>query len=224
MGFTFEDRPSDSPYVVGIARVCAETDIAPLCPAYSCWELIIRKQDGRKNLLVSGPMTKASVVPSGEGSEFIVIKFKLGTYMPHLPARHFVDMETRLPEATGHSFWLDGTAWQFPDYENADTFVDWLVRADVLRRDPVVSAVLQQQTVEMSSRAVRHHFLYATGLTFSMIRQIERAEQAAALLEQGVSILDTVERAGYADQPHLTRALKRFTGQTPTQIARLNQL
>ena len=25
--------------------------------------------------------------------------------------------------------------------------------------------------------------------------------------------------SGYADQPHLTRSLKRFAGQTPSQIA-----
>jgi AraC-like DNA-binding protein len=28
-------------------------------------------------------------------------------------------------------------------------------------------------------------------------------------------------RAGYVDQPHLTRSLKRFVGQTPSQIAPL---
>jgi methylphosphotriester-DNA--protein-cysteine methyltransferase len=44
------------------------------------------------------------------------------------------------------------------------------------------------------------------------------------LLRQGASILDTVYQAGYFDQPHLTRALKRFTGQTPAQIARLAKL
>jgi AraC-like DNA-binding protein len=41
------------------------------------------------------------------------------------------------------------------------------------------------------------------------------------LLEQGVSILDTVEQAGYFDQPHLTRSLKRYVGYTPAQILRL---
>jgi AraC-like DNA-binding protein len=40
------------------------------------------------------------------------------------------------------------------------------------------------------------------------------------LLQQGVSILDTVYEVGYADQAHMTRSLKRLIGQTPTQIAR----
>jgi AraC-like DNA-binding protein len=29
-----------------------------------------------------------------------------------------------------------------------------------------------------------------------------------------------VEQAGYADQPHLTRSLRRFIGETPAQIMR----
>jgi methylphosphotriester-DNA--protein-cysteine methyltransferase len=74
----------------------------------------------------------------------------------------------------------------------------------------------------MSSRTVRRRFLLATGLTPKAIQQIERAQKAAALLEQGVSILDAVYQAGYADQPHMTRSLRRFTGQTPAQIARVS--
>jgi hypothetical protein len=34
----------------------------------------------------------------------------------------------------------------------------------------------------------------------------------------GVFRLETLWQAGYADQPHLTRSLKRFVGQTPAQI------
>jgi methylphosphotriester-DNA--protein-cysteine methyltransferase len=63
--------------------------------------------------------------------------------------------------------------------------------------------------------------LYTTGLTHKSIQQIERAQQAVSLLERGVSILDAVHEVGYADQPHLTRALRRFIGQTPAQIARV---
>ncbi len=63
--------------------------------------------------------------------------------MPHLPLRNLVDGEMLLPEATSKSFWLNGCAWQFPDYENADTFVTRLVRESLLVREPVVDAALQ---------------------------------------------------------------------------------
>jgi methylphosphotriester-DNA--protein-cysteine methyltransferase len=50
------------------------------------------------------------------------------------------------------------------------------------------------------------------------VRQIERAHHATALLQQGVSIADTVLAADHFDQPHLTRSLTRHIGQTPAQI------
>jgi methylphosphotriester-DNA--protein-cysteine methyltransferase len=57
-------------------------------------------------------------------------------------------------------------------------------------------------------------------MTQGTIRQIERARCAKNLLKDGISILDTVYRAGYFDQAHLTRSLKHFIGQTPAQIIR----
>jgi AraC-like DNA-binding protein len=46
----------------------------------------------------------------------------------------------------------------------------------------------------------------------------QRARHATNLLLEGVSILDVVSRLGYFDQAHLTRSLRRFIGETPTQI------
>ena len=59
----------------------------------------------------------------------------------------------------------------------------------------------------------------ATGLTQGAIRQIRRADRALELLARGVSALDTASEAGYADQAHLVRSLRRFVGQTPSQLA-----
>jgi AraC-like DNA-binding protein len=74
----------------------------------------------------------------------------------------------------------------------------------------------------MSPRTVRHRFLRATGLSQNQIHQVGRAQQADLLLRQGVSILDTLEEAGYSDQPHLTRSLKHWIGYTPAQLMRLS--
>ena len=71
------------------------------------------------------------------GAEFLYITFKLGTFMPHLPVRNLLDVGTALPQATNKSFWLNGSAWQFPDYENADTFINRLVHEGLLVREPV---------------------------------------------------------------------------------------
>ena len=93
------------------------------------------------------------------------------------------------------------------------------MREDLLVSDPVVKAFLAGHPPEMSLRTVRRRFLLATGLTYKVISQIERAKQAADLLEQGVSLLETAYQAGYADQSHMTRSLKHFIGHTPAQIA-----
>jgi hypothetical protein len=155
-----------------------------------------------------------------EGAEILWIKFKHGAFMPHLPVRRFLDTETVLPGASSRSFWLKGSAWEYPDHENAETFVDRLVRNGVLVCDPLVDTVLRGRLQELSPRTVRYRFLRATGLSQSSIRQIERAQQAATLLQRGTPISDAVHEGGYFDQPHLSRSLKKWIGHTPAQILR----
>lgn len=224
MNFSFDQRPSDSPFVDTIWRTQSEGGGSFISVAECHWGMVVTRQNGKAYFTIRGPETKAMPAPVPENAEFFGIIFKLGTFMPHLPVRNLVDREMNLPEATGKSFWLHSSTWQFPDYENADTFVDWLVRDGLLVCEPVVEVALQGQLKDLSLRSVQRRFLQATGLTHSAVRQIERARQALSLLQQGVSILDTVDLAGYADQPHLTRSLKYLMGQTPAQIVRLSQL
>lgn len=223
MSFLMEGRASDSPYVEMIWRGRAGSDYAPLCPADGRWNLLFLGQPGKVQVFVEGPMTKATPKTHAEGTEWLVIKFKLGAFLSALPVSNLVNAAATLPLAARASFWLHGASWQFPAYENIETFIDRLVRAEALLRDEIVSAVLQGQTPEVSLRTVRRRFLRATGLTPKALEQIERAQQAAALLEQGVAPLDAAYQAGYADQPHMTRALKHFIGQTPALIAQVKK-
>jgi AraC-like DNA-binding protein len=140
--------------------------------------------------------------------------------MPHLPTNKLVDVGLNLPEASNNAFWFNSAVWELPNFENADTFVERLMREDLLAHEPLVDATLRGRAQDLSLRSVQRRFLRATGLTHGALCQIERAQQAVALLEQGVPILDTVEQVGYADQPHLTRSLKRFAGRTPAEILR----
>ena len=220
MTFTNEGRLSDSPYLESVWRGRAGVDCFPNCPAESRWHMLLLRENGSVQFSIAGPMSRATTKSHDEGVEWLVIKLKLGMFMPDFAARNLVDGKITLPEAARKSFWLHGDSWQLPDYENVETFAKWLAREGLIVCDPVVNAALQNQPTKVPSRTVRHHFLQATGLPQSTIQQIERAQQAVALLEQGVSILDTVDRAGYADQPHLTRSLKYFMGQTPAQIVR----
>src|SRR5207253_3119744 len=102
--------------------------------------------------------------------------------------------------AASRSFWLRGAAWEYPDFENVDTFIARLARDERLVRDPVVAAAMRNETPETPSRTVRHRFLQTTGLSQNHIRQVERAHRAAAILRSGVPIPEAVYEAGYYDQ------------------------
>lgn len=221
--FSFDERPSDSPFVERVWRAQSERDGHFLSVAASHWEIVVSKFQDQTTLTVRGPETKVTPHECPVGGEWLGIRFKLGTVMPHLPARHLVDGDVNLPGATSQSFWLQGSAWQFPDFENADTFVEWLVRDGLLVREPVVEAALQNHTKNFSTRTIQRYFLRATGLTYSTIRQIERARYATTRLQQGIPIADVVAEAGYHDQPHLNRSLQQFIGQTPTQIMNMDK-
>ena len=144
--------------------------------------------------------------------------------MPNfLPGRLLDRQDVNLPEATGNSFWLGGSTWECPVDENVDTFVNRLVRNGLLVRDPLVDDMMQDIPLDLSPRALQYRFQRATGLTRKAVQQIQRIRQATTLLEQGYPILDTAYRLGYFDQSHLTNSLKRYMGQTPTQISRVLQ-
>ena len=225
MSIIYEERSSDSPYVETITHGRTASDGSTIRPAECHWHMVFVRDASRGRLhpLVVGPLTTAGVASWGEGAEILWIKFKLGTFMPHLPAQDFLDVETILPGAARHSFWLKGSAWQFPDYENVETFVARLVREGMLVQDPVVNAARHGRPPEIPARTVRHRFSRVTGLSQSHIYQFDRAQRAAALLRQGVSILDAVFELGYFDQPHLTRSMRRWIGHTPAEIVQLNK-
>lgn len=218
--FSFEERRSDSPLVERIWRTQSEKVGSFTSQAVSNWEMVVWTHEGKTNVTVRGPETRATIADAPADAKFLGIQFKLGAFIPHLPTSERINSGLELPKATGQSFWLNGSAWQFPEFEDVDVFVNRLERSGLLVQDPIVNAVLQNQKTSVSSRTVRRRFLQATGLTPKVIQQIERAKEAAALLEQGGSIADVVYQAGFSDQPHLTRSLKHFLGLTPALMVR----
>jgi len=218
---TFEDRASDSPFVERVWRSRSEHAGTFHSIAACHWEMVVTRREGRMSLNVRGPETQATTADCPAEGEWLAIRFKLGTLMPLLPPGDLRDRrDVTLPHATGRSFWLHGSAWDYPDFTNAETFVNRLVHAGLIVTDPVVDTVLRGRSQEQSTRTAQRRFLKATGVTRNTIHQIERARHAVNLLRGGVSILDSVYEAGYYDQAHLTRSLKHFIGLTPGQILR----
>ncbi len=214
----FIERRSDSPFVERIWTTQSERPSSFTSISTVFWSMVISKWQGHLTIGIHGPETGANRKEFPTEGEWVGIAFKLGTFVPQLSPGSLLDGNITLPGNSGRSFSLGDSAWQFPTYENAETFVDRLVRSGVLAHDPVVSAIHAGQPASLSLRMIQYRFLHATGLSQRTIRQIERARYAASLLRQGVSIFDVVAETGYSDQSHLTRSLKHFIGHTPAEI------
>lgn len=218
--FQLEEREANSPFIDTVWRTRSAPAESFISIAKAHWQIVVWRQADRMHLTVRGPETRATAVPIPANADFIGVQIKVGAFMPDLPILSLVDNDLTLPLSIGNSVRLNGSTFEIPTYDNADSFVNKLVRERLLVRDPVVSAVLRGCETDLSQRSVERRVRRATGLTLGAIRQIERAKEAADLLDQGATILDVVLRAGYSDQSHLTRSLKRFMGQTPAQIAK----
>ncbi|MCB9460823.1 MAG: AraC family transcriptional regulator [Anaerolineaceae bacterium] len=220
MHFVFDTHSPLSSYIDMIWHMQTERAESFLSTAAVNWEIVFTQIDNKMTIGVRGPETKASLGESTADADYFGITFKLGTFMPNLPLQSMLNrQDVVLPLASTRSFWLLGSKWEVPTFDNADVFINRLLKQEILTHDPVVTAALQGETPDLSPRALQYRFQRATGISQKMIQQIERARQAAVLLEQGKPILDTTYDLGYFDQAHLTNSLKRFIGETPTEIA-----
>ena len=218
--FAIDEWGSDSEFVEKAWSTHSEPEAAFMSIAVSHWHIVVTTQRDLTQLTLRGPETRATVTSIPADVEFFGIVFSLGTFMPAVPLARLVDQAVTLPAATPSSVWLDGSRWEIPTAGNSDVFVDRLVRQGLIVRDPVVAESFQDDVDGVSTRTLQRRVARATGLTRGTIRQIARAEKAVEALGKGVSPPDVALRLGYADQAHLIRSLKRFIGQTPTQINR----
>jgi Helix-turn-helix domain len=220
MAFAYEQKLPTSPLINSVWRSesCEVGQFTSLAVSRS--ELVITRLRGHSFVAVRGPETRATLADCPPDAEFFGLTLALGSYLPSLPGVQIVDQHAVLLAATGHSFWLNDTAWPLPSYDEADLFVERLVRHKLLVQEPAVAAMLHNEIHDHdpSLRSLQRRFLNATGLSHRAVQHIERARQAVALLEQGHSVQDTIFAAGYSDQSHLTRALKQLVGRTPARI------
>ncbi|WP_245663540.1 helix-turn-helix domain-containing protein [Nocardia inohanensis] len=218
-----EQRLSDSPYMERVYRAGSDTGAVASrmrSVANSNWELVVWRDRGQTHVSVRGPETGPTVLELGPGTgETLGIIFRHGAFLAPMPMSALVDTAVSSPHATARSFALQGEQWEIPSYDNADVFVNRLVRAGLLMRDPLVTDVLRGDTTTLvTPRSVQRRVAAATGLTQGAIRQIERARQAVLLLQHGMPPIEVVQRTGYHDQPHLARSLTRFIGRTASQL------
>jgi hypothetical protein len=214
-----EERRSDSPFVERVWRTASEREGAFTSISTVHWSIVVATLGGRISVSLHGPETAATRKEHPPEMAWFGIVLAMGTYLPAVPPGSLVDGCIALPGTSQSTFTLCHSQWPIPDFEHADVFVNRLARAGVLVHEPTADAFHRDRTHPSSVRTAQYRFRHATGLSSRTVRLIERARQAAALLRDGASTPDTVFAAGYSDQSHLTRSLKRFIGRTPTEIA-----
>jgi AraC-like DNA-binding protein len=215
----FEVRPSDMPLVDCVWR-SRSSDVGRLVSVSSShWHLVVGEIDGLTEVTVHGPETRATKALVPPDATWFGIRFQLGAVLQDLPVAGLVDRSLTLPAACHRSFWWKGTAWRRPTYDNAEGLVVRLVREDLIGSEPVVDDALRGTSAPLSLRTMQRRFHTATGLTRRAVRQIERARLAGVRLREGATPAEVTHELGYYDQPHLTRSLRRFLGQTPAELA-----
>ena len=212
-------RSSDAPLIDCVWRG-RSTGVSILnSVASSHWHLVVSDVGGQVDISVHGPESRAvptSLPPEGT---WVGVRFRLGVMLQDVPIPDLVDGGIVLPEASHRSFWWKGGTWKRPTYENAEGLVARLAREDLIGREPLVDDALQGGSGAVSLRTLQRRFYLATGQARRTVRQIEQARRAAVRLREGATPADVTHELGYYDQPHLTRSMRRYLGQTPAELA-----
>jgi len=219
MHLTFDDRQSSSRYIERVWRCHSTIGGFFHSMAEGNLELVITRLEGFSLVTLRGPVTRADTFACPPNGRWLAIRFRMGVYFRGLPTSALLDHnDLNFPVWPDGKFRFAGRAWQIPTYENAETFVDRLARYGLIDVEPVVQAAIHGDCQALSRRSVQRRFLHVAGMTHATFRQIERARRATDLLRSGSSILDVIHEAGYFDQAHLGRSLKRLIGLTPMAI------
>lgn len=184
-----------------------------------CWDFAIMKTAHGTMVLRTGLTTSAVTHHYAAGDEILSIGFKASSYMTLMPGETMRDQGVLLERVGRDRFWLGSDVLEIPTFETVDAFVAKLLRCSIVEDNRLVASVVSGHPMAMSERTMQRHFLKTTGLTYKTFTQIERAQQAMALLAQGRPAADVAFALGYADQPHMIRSIKAIMGQTPGQIA-----
>lgn len=184
------------------------------------WDIVVFKQQGRYTVVRTGLTTRAVTVEYQPGDEILTISFKPNAFMPLMPGQRMRDEGVVLPKIGKHHFWIGTDVFEIPTFDTADIFIEKLLRSGLIFSSDVVTSILEGRPKAMSERTMQRHFLKTTGLTYKFFTQVQRAQQALAMLKAGQSPVKVAHEAGFTDQAHMTKSLKTLLSLTPGQISR----
>jgi hypothetical protein len=214
----FEERPSNSPHIQFIWRATVTKSGNFIDVAHDFWVLVFRTRPARTEVILTGPVIQPETIAYQAGQTNWGIVFKAHVFITSLSKKAMLNNRTTLSVTPRHTFLLGKHEIAIPAYEEAEAFVEDLVKRGVLSASPTVARALSGKPPAMSVRHLQRQYAAVAGLTKGQVEQIQRARHAFVLLEQGKSIAAAASEAGYADQAHLTRSLRLLAGQTPGRI------
>ena len=215
MAIAYEEKLSQSPLVDFVFQTEDLSDGVYVASADARWDIIFTTcPDGKTRVLLCGPSFKVRQVPYSPGYRHVGICYKPWAMFTGIPGTTMLNQTQLLPMASLDTFIMQGIPWKMPTYENVDQFVVEQERRGLLKADPIIRDVLENKPVGMSLRSVQRHFANTIGMSPRRVRQIDSARKAVKLLQQGYTLSEVAYELDYADLPHMTRMLRRFTGYT----------
>jgi AraC-like DNA-binding protein len=198
-------------------------------PADGCVDLILRGD----RVAVAGPSTRFIVTERDGDDGSLGIRLPPGSAGSFLRlglaeiADQLVDLEDVVGRSRAESLRAD--LMRVRDDASAIDRIAWLATdaaadnrwSEAVRRRAVRTVAAATAATELgdSERTLRRRMLSTFGYGYATLVRIERARRAQTLLLRGVPIADAAARAGYADQPHLSREFRRLAGVSPAQFA-----
>ena len=181
-------------------------------------------------LLVAGPDTVAHPVSRAPGTTATGLRFRPGA-LPALlgvPAAALRDLRVPLAElapgvADRATARLHGGAAPVAVLVAAARALpgrpDAAVAAAAARLGAGASAAEAADALGWTTRTLHRRSVAAFGYGPAVLRRVLRFRRAVDLLHAGVPAAQAAARAGYADQPHLSREVRALAGRSPAQLA-----
>ena len=214
----WEQRASASPEILTVWRAFADEDAGYIDEASEHWGLsFISRANGSLAAELAGPRIEGLPIRAHVGESYWGVELAAHVVVPGVDKALLRGAIAELPVAQGQVA-IGGRCYPVPTWEQLEPFVSRLLTDGVLVADDDVRRALGGDAGGLSRRSWQRRFRSVTGLRRKEIERLARCRNAYRLLSEGRPPAEVAVLAGYADQAHLTRELRRIRGETPARI------
>jgi AraC-like DNA-binding protein len=224
----YAERPSDRVPGAVLWSVSAAAAGGSVLPD-GCMDLIW--SDGR--LLVAGPDTRVHTsAPVSAGRPVLGLRLPPGAAPVLLgaPADALRDERLELADLWGARAarpWLDVVAEGGAPALEHRVAARLRERGGIPREAAVVARLVAAghdaaevaDRLGVTTRTLHRRALAAFGYGPRTLGRVLRLQRVLPLLDAGLPLAEVAQRAGYADQPHLSREVRALAGRSPAQLA-----